>query len=160
MNYDDDVQIDDSALDIEWLDQPSLMLRYARHAAAAKKKLDLAKEKFDLVKSKLDKEIRSFPDRFELDKVTDKSVEATMPQQPDYKEASRDVINAQFDLNVANGAVKAIDARKDSLENLVKLHGQQYFAGPRMPRDLTAERSKKEQQRKANQAVGSMTRRT
>jgi len=33
--------------------------------------------------------------------------------------------------------------RKDALENLVRLHGQQYFAGPKMPRDVQWERQQK-----------------
>jgi hypothetical protein len=41
-----------------------------------------------------------------------------------------------------------VDHRKSALENLVKLHGQQYFAGPMVPRDLTHEWKNKQQQQK------------
>lgn len=151
MNYEDDIQIDEQSLDIEWLNQPALMLKYARHAAQCRLELDKAKEALELVKAELDKEIRSFPDRFGIEKITDKVVENTIPMQPDYKEMSANFINARFESDVAYGAVKAIEARKDALENMGRLLGLQYFAGPKMPRDLHEERSAK--QKSANQAV-------
>ena len=33
MNYEKEILIDESALDVEWLEQPRLMMRYTRHAA-------------------------------------------------------------------------------------------------------------------------------
>ena len=43
--------------------------------------------------------------------------------------------------------------RKKSLENLVILHGQQYFAGPKMPRNISEEREIK--QKSVNEKIGS-----
>lgn len=151
MNYEDDIKIDESSLDVEWLDQPSLMMKYARHAAQCRLEMDKAKEALELVKAELDKEIRTFPDRFGIEKITDKVVENTIPMQPDYKEAINNFIKARFESDVAYGAVKAMETRKDALENLGRLMGLQYFAGPRMPRDLHEERTAK--QTKANQTV-------
>ena len=158
MDYKKDVMIDDSALDLEWIDQPSLMLKYARHASEMQKELDYAKEDLDLAKSELDKAIRSNPDKYEIEKITETVVQNTIISQDRYIEANHKLIEAQFELNVAKGAARAIDTRKDALENLVRLHGQQYFAGPRVPRDLSHERATRELQKRANQAVGAMTR--
>jgi hypothetical protein len=44
-----------------------------------------------------------------------------------------------------------MEQRKDALENMVRLHGQQYFAGPRIPRNLTEERQAK--QKKADTQI-------
>jgi hypothetical protein len=38
--------------------------------------------------------------------------------------------------------------RKAALENLVQLHGQNYFAGPKVPRNLSKERDEKEERQK------------
>jgi hypothetical protein len=151
MNYENDIKIDESSLDVEWLDQPSLMMKYARHAAQCRLEMDKAKEALELVKAELDKEIRTFPDRFGIEKITDKVVENTIPMQPDYKEAINNFIKARFESDVAYGAVKAMETRKDALENLGRLMGLQYFAGPKMPRDLYEERSSK--QKSANKAI-------
>jgi len=151
MNYEDDIKIDESALDMEWLDQPSLMMKYARHAAECRMELDKAKEELELTKAELDKEIRSKSEKFGIEKITDKVVENTIPMQPQYKLASKNYINARFESDVAYGAVKAMETRKEALENLGRLLGLQYFAGPRMPHDLQEERSAK--QKSVNQVI-------
>ena len=159
MSYEKDIVIDETALDIEWLEQPSLMMKYARNSASAKMDLDKAKEALDLVKAELDKHIRINPSKFDIEKITEGAITAAILQHARYKKASEVVIQAQFENNIAQGAVKAFDARKDALENLVRLHGQQYFAGPKMPRDLEWERA--ERQKHVDAGVASkMTRRT
>jgi hypothetical protein len=154
IDYDKDVRIDETALDVECLDQPSLMVKYARLLADAEQRLDEAKEALDLAKAELDKEIRSDPDRFDLTKATETSVANAVIMQPEYTEASNRVIEAKYEAKVLAGVVKAIDARKTMLETLVKLHGQQYFAGPNVPRDLSHEAEKKRSQKKSNEIVG------
>jgi len=156
MNYEEDIKIDDTALDVEWLEQPGLMLRYSRHAANARMEVDKAKEAFELTKAELDKEIRSYPDRFGIEKITDKVVENTLPMQKDYKEASERLINAKFELDVANGALRAMEARKDALENLARLLGLQYFSGPKIPRNLSEE--KESRQTKINSSIANKMR--
>jgi len=54
LNYERDIYINADALDIEWLEQSELMLRYGRHEADTQRNLDLAKEKLDLIKAELD----------------------------------------------------------------------------------------------------------
>jgi len=139
MDYESDVRIDESALDIECLEQPNLMMKYALLAAEADKEVDLAKEALDLIDAELDTVIRTSPERYEITKLTEAVVANTILQQDEHKRATRRVIDAKFNAKIASGAVKAIDAKKSMLETLVKLHGQQYFAGPSVPRDITNE---------------------
>lgn len=159
MNYEKDIRIDESALDVEWLNQPTLMMRYSRHATQMKQEMDFAKERVEYVKAELDKKIRSHPEDFDLEKVTETVVMNTILIQEDYVEAIATFNEARFEFDVALGAVRSIEQRKTALENLVKLFGQQYFAGPSVPRDLSKEWERKEKQKKSNSAVaGKMTR--
>jgi hypothetical protein len=155
MNYETDIVIDETALDVEWLEQPNLMMRYARVAATARMNLDLAKESLDFVRAELDKKIRTDPGIYGIEKVTETVVQNIIIAQDEYKEASRVVISAKFEADVAQGAVRAFEARKDALENLVRLHGQQYFAGPKVPRDLSWEREEK--QKRLNAKIAEKT---
>lgn len=157
MNYEDDIRIEETSLDVEWLEQATLFLRYSRHAALKEKEKDEAKEALDLVKAELDKEIRSFPERFGLEKITDKAVENTIPMQSNYKEASEKFIQAKYEWNVAKGVVDAFNQRKEALENLTKLNGQNYFAGPKVPRDIKEQRQVFQQ--KMNVKIGEKIRR-
>lgn len=158
MNYEQDIKIDETMLDVEWLEQPSLFMKYARHAALKEKEKDETKEQFELCKAELDKEIRSFPDRFGLEKITDKVVENTILLQPDYKEASENFLQAKFEWMVAKGAVDSFNQRKEALENLVKLNGQSYFAGPQVPRNLHEQRELR--QKEINSRIGRKMERT
>jgi len=148
-DYENEIHIDETALDVEWLEQPKLMIKYAKYASLMRKKLELAKEELELVKSELDRDIRNNPESYGLSKATDASVASTMPRVESYKEASKAVIEAKFEADLSMYIVKAFEQRKDALENLVKLHGQQYFAGPKVPRDLSKER----EQKNSNQIV-------
>ena len=146
MNYEKDMRIDEDALDIEWLEQPTLMLKYAQHAALLRSNFDKSKEKLEFVKAKIDKDIRSNPEKYGLEKITDKVVENTTVLQNEYKSALIEFQDLKFENDVASGVIKAVEARKDALENLVRLHGLQYFAGPQIPRDIRNERAARERQ--------------
>jgi len=159
MDYEKDININPDALDVEWLNQPSLMLKYCKALAEERKRSDLLKEKVDVARAELDKDIRTNPDKFDIEKITETAVQNTIITQGAYKEAFNIYIDSKYRVEICTAAVRAMDQRKDSLEQLVKLFGQQYFAGPSVPRDLSKEWEQNKHQERANTAVGSMTRR-
>ena len=142
MTYSDDINIDEESLDVEWLGHARLMMKYCRKAAEAHREMDLAKERLDLARATLDQAIRTDPKAYGVtaEKVTEASINAAILMHADYQAASTAYIDAKFENNVAADAVRAFDHRKSALENLVRLHGQQYFAGPSVPRNLHEER--------------------
>lgn len=153
MDYEKDMEIDESALDVEWLQQPRLMHKYAAKVADTKRNMDLAKERLDIIKAELDKEIRTDPDKFDIAKITEAVVGNTIVLSPEYQEASNEFIEAKYNFEMSVAAVRSIDQKKTALESLVKLHGQQYFAGPSVPRDLSKEVQNKELQKQSNTKV-------
>jgi len=148
MDFENDMRIDETALDVEWLDQPELMFKYAKQAAESKLQLDHVKEKLDVVKAKLDKAIRTDPATFGVEKITETVVQNTIIMQETYQRVATELANQKYEYEITLAATKAVDQRKTALENLVKLHGMSYFAGPSAPRDLTAEKT-----RRANKKV-------
>ena len=143
MSYEDDMRIDEDALDVELLEQSSLMVKYSRLLAEAKQDRDISKEALELKKAEINLDVRDHPQNYSLEKVTDKAVEACILQSDEYQEAIKVLNEANFEVNVLQGVVNAIEHRKSALENLVKLYIQGYFAGPSIPHDLTAEREKR-----------------
>jgi hypothetical protein len=141
MNYELDVKINEDALDIECLEQPNLMRKYSIHLEKMILKRDQQKELLDLIKADLDLDIRTNPDKYVGDiKVTESVVAGAILRDKKYQKANQDYLEAKYEAGVAKGVIEAIYARKSMLEILVKLHGQNYFAGPSVPRDLTKER--------------------
>ena len=144
MNYKDDMYIDENALDLELLDQPTLVIRYSILLAEAKQEQALAKENLELSKAEIDLDIRDNPNKYELQKVTEAAITNVILLEEDYQKAQARFNKATFEVNVLQGAVYAVNDRKSSLENLVKLHGQQYFAGPSVPHDLSELRKQRQ----------------
>jgi len=155
MNYEDDIRIDETALDVEWLDQASLAIRYGRHYAFCRRKLVQAEEKVKVTRAELIAEANSDPEGCCNKKSPNAAdIEAYYRIHKRHKEAKKEWAEAQFELDMAEIAKNEISfTRKVALENLVRLHGQQYFAGPKIPRDITWER--KEKQKRENAGVSS-----
>jgi hypothetical protein len=153
LNYEEDTKIDPKALDVEWLEQANLMLRYTKHAAAMEKVRDEAKEALGVKRAQIEMDIRNNPDAYKLAKPTEAGIASTILLQKEYQELAAELTQAQYELGIAIGAVRAIDQRKTALENLVKLLGQSYFAGPKAPRDLNQEHLDHLEARRANTKV-------
>ncbi len=151
--YEHDISIDESALDVEWLNQPTLMLKYGRVAAQTGKEMDVAKDQLEIVRAQLDKAIRLNPEEFYIGKLTEPLIDHTIKTQPEYQDASTKYIEAKYEAELAKFAVRAFDQRKSALEALVRLHGQQYFAGPSVPRDLSKEWERKAKRERVDNGI-------
>jgi len=143
MSYEQDMYIDESALDVELVEQPTLMARYSRLLAEARRDKDLSKEALELIKAEIDLDIRDHPDKYNLVKVTENAIGNCILMEDDYKKAQKAYHDANYEVNVLQGVVSALEHRKSALENMVKLYGQNYFAGPAVPHDLTALRKER-----------------
>lgn len=159
MDYEKDITIDESALDVEWLEQPRLMMKYTKYMSRIERDMDLAKENVDLVKAEIDKEVRTNPESYGIMKVSEGAINNIVIMQTGYKKAMREYVDIKYEYKIASGAVRAVDQRKTALENLVKLHGQQYFAGPSIPRDLTEEWQRRENEKRTDARVAEKLRR-
>jgi hypothetical protein len=159
MNFENDIKIDETALDVECLEQPRLMMQYGQLVAEKEKELAKTKTNMEVVKADLDRDIRSDPAAYEIQKITETVVAGVIVLSPEYKEAEERVREATYEWKVAKAAVEAIQQKKDMLEALIRLHGQQYFAGPKIPRDLHEEWITKEKNKKGNEAVAANMRR-
>lgn len=137
--WEGDVAIDPDALDVEWVRQAALFGKYSKLQAIARDKADRLKERLDVFDAEFGLKIRQAPHIYGLDKVTEGSVQATILTATKHQELAAQLADARFELDVISGAVRALDHKKAALENLVRLQGQNYFAGPSAPRDLSAE---------------------
>jgi hypothetical protein len=142
MDYEKDIIIDHNALDVEWLQQTELAMRYGKHWAECVTKVQQCEENLKLIRSELVKEANLHPNKClgKDVKPTAPNVESYYRKHEDHIEAKEELIQAQYELNIAEIAKKEISiTRKAALENLVKLHGMNYFAGPSIPRNLNNE---------------------
>ncbi len=144
-NYDLELEIDESALDIEWLEQPRLFLKYGQLYAEAKRDYDFQKDRLAVIQAGLDRQIRANPEMFGLGKVTEATVLGAIQLDESYQDQQEMVRTARYEMELLSKAVQAFDQRKGALENLVRLHGQSYFSGPKVPRNIEKERREKQE---------------
>jgi paraquat-inducible protein B len=145
MDYERDMMIDESSLDVEWLEQAPLATRWGMYYNECKDEFARAEENVKVVRSELVLEINKDPEKFlgKDVKLTDTKVEAAYRTHQKHLDAKERWLQAMKKMNDAEIVKNEISfTRKAALENLVDLHGQQYFAGPKMPRNLREERDK------------------
>lgn len=144
LDYDKDMYIDEQALDIEWLEHGTMAKKYIKHLVQKRKEAALAHEKVKTIRSDLILQAKSEGEKLIGCKPTDPVVEAYYRSHKKYKEIKEEYLEAQEEAEYAELAQKEICyTRRMALEQLVKLHGQMYFAGPSIPRDLAEERNKR-----------------
>tara|TARA_R110002020_G_scaffold12409_5_gene45483 strand:+ start:3874 stop:4326 length:453 start_codon:yes stop_codon:yes gene_type:complete len=125
------LDMDPNCLDEMWLEQPRLYHKYAKKLATAKQKLEEDKAELELCKAELDRDIRSNPSEFSLEKITENVVANTIITQEKFRALQAQMLDTKHQVDVLGVAVTTLDHRKRALENLVSLHGQDYFSSPR-----------------------------
>ena len=136
-NYEEDLKINESQLDVEWLEQPVKFMQYSTLSAEANAALRQAEEKIKTVRSELSLYVMANgQELIGKAKPTAGDVEAYYRTHADYLEAKKQQADLAFEAEMLANAVYAMHQRKTALENLTRLHGQNYFAGPSEPREL------------------------
>ncbi|MDX9779526.1 MAG: hypothetical protein RBT66_00655 [bacterium] len=126
------LEIDRNELDREWAMQPKLYHKYADDLARARKALDEAEAAVKVVRADIDKRIRKNPSKYDLpDKPTETAIANTILLRKQFIEAQNAVIEAQFSVNILYAMTTSLDHKKAALENMVRLHGQDYFSTPK-----------------------------
>lgn len=140
-NFEQDVLIDHQALEVEWIMQPKLALEYSKYLTYLNDVLRRAEEKVKLVRSELVNKAHRDPNKHlgAGNKPTAPLVEAFYRTNKKYVAAKEEWLKAMEEQEYGAFARNEIAfTRKTELENLVKLHGQNYFSSPHVPRDLDA----------------------
>lgn len=130
LDYSREISIDRDRLDLEWARQPELFLRWAEEAARARADADRAKERLGVVRAEADFDAREAM-ASEGRKVTETQVAVAVVLDDRVRAAEAQNIEAWERYGLLSAAREAFAQRKDSLEALVRLHGQNYYSTPR-----------------------------
>lgn len=163
IDYEKDILIDPNALDVEWLNQASLAMKYGKHYARCKRNLTLAEEKVKVTRSELIDEANTDPITCcGKEKPNAADIEAYYRNHKKHKAAKDEWLKASYELDIAEVAKSEISfSRKSALENLVRLVQIGYCAAPSAPRDLSFEAQKRNSDSEFNKKVSiGMKRRT
>lgn len=129
LDPENDIAVHQEDIDVEWLRQSSLFLKYGKASAEAEKRVKMAEQNIKVVRSELIKEASTI-----LDKPTDSNKEAYYRTHPKHQDAKQELIDAEFERDLLVNAKSAIYMKKSALENLVKLAVLGWFSAPVAPR--------------------------
>lgn len=138
-DFEQDILIDPEALDVECCRQAELFHKWSELASKVKGEVEKAKFDMDTVFARLDLKVRKRPGKYGLEDPKEAAVKATVSTHPDYLAAVAKYHDWRAESLWLDRAVDALEMKKRMLEELVKLHGLQYFAGPSSPRNLAKE---------------------
>jgi len=105
-----------------------LVYKYAEELANAKAELEDLKLVLEIERAELDKDIRADPEAWGIGKITEEAVRTTILLQTVIKKLTRKINKAKHHVDIVQAALTALEAKRRSMDNLVSLHGQQYFA--------------------------------
>jgi hypothetical protein len=125
LDFHEDLKINKFRLDQECELQPGLYMRYAEAAAQAKKEFDDAWEDVKVVRAELIKEAG------ENGAKNDAQREAYYRTHTRHKAAKSRKLKAEYNYNILNYCVFALQQRKSAIEMLVKLWAGEYYSEPR-----------------------------
>lgn len=155
IDFESDMAIDPSALDVEWIEQPVLFMKYSRmHTMAVRR----AKRKSERVKTKRSELVKEARIRGEAKNAQD--VEAYYRMHPVYKELKKECIDAEYEAEMLGCAIFALHQRKATLENMVRLLAAEYFAPPQGGRNITKEWEDRNATQRAVDIIKNRTTRT
>jgi len=135
-DFQDDLVIDPNELDVQAAKQGELFFKWAEKAALAKAKVDETKLRLEVCAAEVSSKVRTDPGKYGLSKVTEAGVETAVKESSEYREAYEDWIKARANSGLLDKAVEAMEQKKRMIEVLITLHGQSYFAGPAVPRNI------------------------
>lgn len=142
--------IDITRLDDECLNHPKIFYVNSKKLADARTEVQQCEAELELLKderketeARLRLKIQNNPTQYKIkDKPTVAAVDAAILCCKAYKDVKEKHYKAQQELNNAwntvnhlKSLVDALQDKKDMIEYLVKLHGQQYFSEPKVRRE-------------------------
>ncbi len=135
--FERDKHIDPNLLDVACVEHPDVFWKYAELAVQAKSRMDRLEQKMELTEAQLSLEARKDPTAFDIEgRGTDATIKAVVRAHRKYTRAVEEWQDAKEDSAYMDRALRAMEIKKSMIEDLITLHGQQYFAGPSVPHNL------------------------
>lgn len=118
------------ALDEEWKSQPRTYRYFSSKLADAKNLVNRLEEELKFQKARIDRDVRREPKRFDIEKATNEAVTNIVLLDETYRELSGMLVEAKYFSDMLFGIIIALEHRRDSLKDEVKLFLSNYYAEP------------------------------
>lgn len=131
-DYRQDIEVDETDLEGEWITHPSIYMHYSEIWAEAVADKDDAKLKMDWIAANIDLDVRKYWDtKYSLDKITEGAIKNTILISKKYLKSYREYNKCVKRVNSMAGVKTAFEHKKHALANLVSLKIGGFNAEPR-----------------------------
>jgi len=140
-DYLEELVIDKNSLDDECVESPALFDKWSRLEIVANEERDDAKSRLDVVRAKVELELRGMSMEHinqlaekwtgkphKLKSLSEGTIRALVCVSPEVQKAQKEYEAVASRASSYTVARKSFERRHSSLDNLVRLHGQGYFA--------------------------------
>jgi hypothetical protein len=93
--------------------------------------LAIAKAFLDVEEAEVELDVRSDPAKYKIKDVKEGAIKLRITLHTRVRNAIQSVNEVKHELDIMQARVDALEHKKRALENLVALHGQNYFSSPR-----------------------------
>lgn len=124
------VSIDRCDLEREMIEAADKHLEATDLAAAADDKVTRLKHKRDVLKADISLKVRSEPDRYGVEKVTEGAIDAVILTDEEFQEHMDKLHKAMYEADQAAGLVDAFHTRKKMIEGLIQFQLAGFMAQP------------------------------
>jgi hypothetical protein len=131
-----DRAIDPGQLDVEAVRQAETYSKWAERQIIATAHVETLEFELSVLEAKLQITARNQPIQQGHKPPTEASFKAWVAGHPEMKALTLQIIDAKKEEGLLKTAASSLHMKKQMLELLGQLHGQQYFAGPGVPRNL------------------------
>lgn len=114
----DDLEIDISSLEKEWVKQASNYYKWYELYAESQSKKSKAKITLEKIEANIDLDVRENPKKYKLDKITEAAVRNVIINSPGYVEANLRYIELIKNNDLLHAVVRALEHKKSALEHL------------------------------------------
>ena len=109
-------------------EQPAVFHYWAEKEAEIKAARDKADNRLNLIRAEVELEIRNNAEKY--GKLTEAKVAALIETNPDVIKVKKELVEVKEQANLVSAAVRAMEHRKDQIENLTRLWISSYYARP------------------------------
>lgn len=131
-----DIYLDPEQIDVEATKQANTFFKWSRRLARAKTVSEKLEHMVDVQEARYQIDCRAHPADFGLENVTEPAIKAAVKIHKPFVRLVEQWYEARAAFTLLEPIVKAMEQKKRMLEILTTLHGQEYFAGPSVPRNL------------------------
>lgn len=129
------LNIDEMQLEKVCAGQPRLARKWNRSLAKSQDRLAHAENNLKLISAQLGKDMRENPTEYDLPKTTVDAINDAITCHDKYQTAVKEVMGAQYAVNLHRANTNALEHRKRMIEKMVDLFLADYYAEPRVPKE-------------------------